>query len=198
MFVESKGRGLVLAMALVLGSAMGHGLQAQAIGKVLGVEAGYAYIVSSSGLEPGLESGVIAGLRYGYLILDRGYTSAILSLVVGYQGFPEGASGKPLNAFVYGLEYEHLLFERGPVALGLEYGLLFDMLSEGGRDGVAFGNHTRLGLGPDFRLGERDDILVLADYNIVDMSYFDLASAKFGFPSIAIRYQWRFQPRGQS
>jgi hypothetical protein len=163
----------------------------QSIGKVMGVEAGYGYIASSKELSPQSASGLIAGLRYGYLILDRPSMSALLSLALGYDLFPQGAGGKPLQALVYGLEYEHLFFRQGPVALSVEYGLLFDLIFEGGRQGYAYGNHTRLGLGPDFKLGEKDDLALLIDYNAVDMPYFEASSGKFSFPSVALRYQRR-------
>jgi hypothetical protein len=181
----------VLAFASLLFASSLLGLFGQSIGKVLGVEAGYGYIVSSADLNPRSSSGLVAGLRYGYLILDEPSMSAVLSLALGYDAFPQGAGSMPLQALVYGLEYEHTLFRRSPVALSLEYGLLFDLLFEGDRQGYAYGNHTRLGLGPDFRLGPKDDLVLLADYNMVDMPYFELSSGGFGFPSIALRYQMR-------
>jgi hypothetical protein len=73
----------------------------------------------------------------------------------------------------------------------VEYGLLFDLILEGGRQGYAYGNHTRLGLGPDFKLGEKDDLVLLADYNILDMPYFDSSAAKLSYASLALRYQRR-------
>ncbi len=163
----------------------------QSVGKVLGVEAGYGYIASSADLNPRSASGLVLGLRYGYLLLDKPSMSALLSLALGYDAFPQGAGSMSLQAFVYGLEYEHTLFRTSPVALSVEYGLLFDLLLEGGRQGYAYGNHTRLGLGPDFRLGAKDDLELLADYNFVDLPYFELSSGGFGYPSIALRYQMR-------
>jgi hypothetical protein len=176
------------SLLLVATSLEGFG---QSIGKVVGVEAGYGYIASGGGLNPQSPSGAIAGLRYGYLILDRPSMTALLSLALGYDLFPQGAGGKALNAIVYGLEYEHTLFRQNPVALSFEYGLLFDLVFEGGRQGYAYGNYTRLGLGPDVRLGEKDDLVLLADYNIVDLPFFELSSAQFGYPSVALRYQRR-------
>jgi hypothetical protein len=132
---------------------------------------------------------LLVGLRYGYLILDLPSTSALLSLALGYAWFPQGAGSSSLHAFVYGLEYEHTFFRQSPVALAVEYGLLFDMLLEDGRSGYAFGNHTRLGLGPDFRLDDQDELLLLVDYNIVSFPSFELSSGKLSYPSLSLRYQ---------
>ena len=131
-----------------------------------GVEAGYGYIASSQDLNPLSPHGLLAGLRYGYLIVDRPTTSALLSLALGYNWFPVAAGGNSLQAFVYGLAYEHVFFRKSQVALAVEYGLLFNLLLEDGRQGYAFGHHTRLGLGPMFTLGERDELVLLFDYNI--------------------------------
>ncbi len=98
---------------------------------------------------------------------------------------------QPLQAFVYGLEYEHTLFRQSPVALSIEYGLLFDLVIEGGRQGYAYGNHTRLGLGPDFRLDSKDDLVTLLDYNALDLPYFELSSARLTYATVALRYQRR-------
>jgi hypothetical protein len=166
-------------------------VSSESIGKVLGVEVGYGYVTSSNELNPQSASALITGLRYGYLLLDRPSVSAMLSLALGYDWFPQGAGGSALNAFVYGLEYEHTFFRQSPVALSVEYGLLFDMLFEDGRQSYAFGNHTRLGLGPDFKLDGKDDLVLLADYNIVDVPYFELSAAKLSYPSVALRYQRR-------
>jgi hypothetical protein len=163
----------------------------QEIGKVLGIEAGYGLVATGSGFGSQSPSGLVAGLRYGYLILDRPATSALLSLALGYDLFPQGAGSGALQSFVYGLEYEHTLFRRSPVALAIEYGLLFDLALESGRQGYAYGNHTRLGLGPDFRLDEKDDLVLLLDYNALDMPYFELSSARLTYASIALRYQRR-------
>ena len=178
----------IASLVLVATSPKGFG---QSIGKVVGVEAGYGYIASGGGLNPQAPSGAIAGLRYGYLILDRPSMTALLSLALGYDLFPQGAYGKALHAIVYGLEYEHTLLRRNSVALSFEYGLLFDLVLEGGRQGYAYGNHTRLGLGPDVRLGEKEDLVLLADYNIVDLPFFELSSAQLGYPSVVLRYQRR-------
>jgi hypothetical protein len=179
------------ALAFIVLLAASSGAFGQSVGRVVGLEAGYGYMTSSDGLKPGAASGFVAGLRYGYLVLDRSSMSALLSVAIGFDCFPRAAGGNSLSAVDYGLEYEHTLFRQSPVALSVEYGLLFDMLFEGGRAGYAFGNHTRLGLGPDFRLGEKDDLVLLADYNLVDMPFFELSSAGFDYPSLALRYQRR-------
>jgi hypothetical protein len=190
--VRFGGKATVASVcALFLMLATSAGVFGQSLEKVVGIEAGYGYITSSSE-NPQAGSGLITGLRYGYLILDRPSMSALLSLALGYNLFPQGAGSNPVHAIVYGLEYEHTFFRQSPVALSVEYGLLFDLLLEGGRSGYAFGNHTRLGLGPDFKLGEKDDVVLLVDYNIVSLPYFELASGKMNYPSVALRYQRRF------
>jgi hypothetical protein len=181
-----------LAITIVLLFAIATAVSGQSVGKVVGVEAGYGYITSSQDLNPQSPHGILASLRYGYLILDRPATSALLSVVLGYNWFPTAAGGGPLQAMVYGLEYEHVFFRQNWVALAVEYGLLFNLLLEGGRQGYAFGNHTRLGLGPVFRLGERDELMLLFDYNIVSFPSFELSSGKLSFPSVALRYQLHF------
>ena len=166
-------------------------LGAQPIAKIVDIEAGYGYISSSAGSSPSSASGLITGLRYGYLILDRPEMSAVLSLALGYTLFPEGTGSSAVSSLVYGLEYEHSFFRRSPVALSVEYGLLFDLIFDGGRAGYAYGNHTRLGLGPDLRLSDKDDAELLADYNILDLPYFELSSSMISYPSLALRYRHR-------
>lgn len=184
-------RRIRVAIVVLFVSTLCFGAFGQGIGKVLGIEAGYGLVVSSKELGPRSPSGVAAGLRYGYLILDKPSTSALLSLALGYDLFPQGAGSAPLQSFVYGLEYEHTFFRQSPVALSIEYGLLFDWVYEGGKPGSAFGNHTRIGLGPDFRLGEKDDLVALLDYNGLEMPYFEFSSARLSYISIALRYQRR-------
>jgi hypothetical protein len=185
---KTSSLGIIIVLLFVAAmSASG-----QAVGKVVGVEAGYGYITSSQELNPLSPHGLLAGLRYGYLILDRPTTSAMLSLALGYNWFPMAVGGNSLQALVYGLEYEHIFFRQSWIALALEYGLLFNLLLEDGRQGYAFGHHTRLGLGPVFRLGERDELVLLLDYNIVSFPYFEQPAGKLSFPSVALRYQLRF------
>lgn len=180
-----------VALVLLFLSMSCFGAFGQGIGKILGIEAGYGLVATGSGLDPQSPSGLVVGLRYGYLILDRPSMRALLSLALGYDLFPLGAGSAALQAFVYGLEYEHTLFRRSPVALSIEYGLLFDLVLEGGRQGYAYGNHTRLGLGPDFRLDGKDDLVTLLDYNALDLPFFELSSSRLSYVSIALRYQRR-------
>jgi hypothetical protein len=182
----SLGITIVLLFAAVMGAS------GEAVGKVVGAEAGYGYITSSQDLNPQSPHGLLVSLHYGYLILDRPNTSALLSLALGYNWFPMAAGGNSLQAWVYGLEYVHVFFRQNWVALAVDYGLLFNFLLENGRQGYAFGNHTRLGLGPVFRLGERDELMLLFDYNIVSFPYFEQPAGKLDFPSVALRYQIRF------
>jgi hypothetical protein len=178
------------AIALLLGALSSVEAFGQPVGKAVGVEVGYGYITSSSE-NPQSASGLTAGLRYGYFILDEPGMYALLSVAAGYRFFPQGAGSGAQHAFVYGLEYLHTFFPRSPVALTVEYGLLFNLLLEDGRSGYAFGHHTRLGLGPDFRLGEKDELMLLVDYNVVSFPYFELSSGNLTYPSIAVRYQRR-------
>jgi hypothetical protein len=127
---------------------------AAGIGKVVGTEAGYGYLVSAEGLAPDSGHALIAGLYFGYLIGDRPRSSTLLSLLV-------------------------------------DYGLLFNLLLQEGREGYAFGHHTRLGLGPVFRLGGRNELALRVAYNFVTFPYFELATARLRYPSLALRYQRR-------
>jgi hypothetical protein len=158
----------------------------------MGVEATYGYVFSSKELSPTSAHGAQASLYYGYLIGDRPESSALLSLALGYGWFPGASAGKALSGFVYGLEYEHVFFRQNWVALAVDYGLLFNLLLEEGRQGYAFGHHTRLGVGPVFALGEKDQLLVNVAYNMVTFPYFDLASTSMSYLSLALRYQRRF------
>jgi hypothetical protein len=164
---------------------------AEGVGRVVGAEAGYGYLVSSEGLAPDSGSGLAGGLYYGYLIGDRPRSSTLLSLVLGYALFPEADGPQALHALVYGLEYAHTFFRAKPVALVLDYGLLFNLLLQEDRDGYAFGHHTRLGLGPLFRLGGPNELVLRVAYNFVTFPYYELASARLMYPSLALRYQRR-------
>jgi hypothetical protein len=164
---------------------------AEGVGSVVGVEAGYGYLFSSQGLNPQLPHALLTGLSYGYLILDRPSTSALLSIVLGYNWFPTAAGGNALHAIVYGVEYEHVFFRQSRVALAVDYGLLFDLILEDGRQNYAFGNHTRLGLGPVFNMSDRDQLLLNIAYNMMDFPYFELASGRLSYGSLSVRYQRR-------
>ena len=100
--------------------------------------------------------------------------------------------GNALHGLVYGLEYEHVFFRQNWIALAVDYGLLFKLILEGGRQGYAFGHQTRLGVGPVFSLGEKDQLLVNVAYNMVTFPYFELASTQMSYLSLALRYQRRF------
>lgn len=177
----------VLGFVLVLCLAAAAGVQAAGTAKVVGLEAGYGYLVSTEGLDPAAGSGLLASLYYGYLVGDKPRSSTTLSLVVGYSGFFQADGPAALHSLVYGLEYAHTFFRDKPVALLADYGLLFNLLLEEGRQGYAFGHHTRLGLGPVFRLGEHSDLALNAAYNFVTFPYFELASTRISYPSLALR-----------
>lgn len=183
-------RQLVIVFTLCLTAGLAPGFSA-GVDKVVGVEAGYDYLVSAEGLAPDSGSGLSAGLYYGYLIADRPRSSTLLSLALGYTVFPEASGTRALHAMVYGLEYAHTFLRHRSVALVVDYGLLFNLLVKEGSDGYAFGHHTRLGLGPVFRLGGSNELALRATYNFVTFPYFELPSARLMYPSLALRYQRR-------
>ena len=115
----------------------------------------------------------------------------MLSLALGYDVFPQGAGSEPLQAFVYGLEYEHAL---PPEPGGAVHRIRTSFRPRDRRrtpEPTAYGNHTRLGLGPDFRLDSKDDLVTLLDYNALDLPYFELSSARLTYATVALRYQRR-------
>jgi hypothetical protein len=69
--------------------------------------------------------------------------------------------------------------------------LLFNLILEDGRQGYAFGHHTRLGLGPVFTMSDRDQLLVNIAYNFRDFPYFEQASGRLSDATLALRYQRR-------
>jgi hypothetical protein len=173
--------GLVLGL-LALGSTASF---AQSIGRVLGVEAGYGILTQGSSV-------LLTSLYYGYLLGDKPNNQTLLSLALGYTWFPGAVSGADLHSIVYGLEYAHTFFASRPVALVLDYGLLFNLILQSDRAGYAFAHHTRLGAGPSFRLGERDRLLLNVGYEFVIYPYFELASARVSYPSVSLRWMHRF------
>lgn len=173
--------GLVLGL-LALGSTAGF---AERIGRVVGVEAGFGYLTQGS-------SALLSSLYYGYLLGDKPSSQTLLSLALGYTWFPGAVSGEDLHSLVYGLEYAHTFFASRPVALVLDYGLLFNLILQSGRQGYAFGHHTRLGAGPSFSLGERDRLLLNVGYEFVIYPYFELSSARASYPSVSLRWMHRF------
>jgi hypothetical protein len=164
---------------------------AERVGRVVGVEAGYGYLSSTKGLDPQGSSALLASLYYGYMLGDKPSSQTLLSLALGYTWFPGVASGEDLHSLVYGLEYAHTFFAARPVALVVDYGLLFNLLLQSGRQGYAFGHHTRLGLGPAFALGARDSLLLNVAYEFVTFPYFELASTRVSYPSLSLRLQHR-------
>jgi hypothetical protein len=178
---RSLAIGLVLGL-LALGSTA---VFAQRIGRVVGVEAGYGYLTQGS-------SALLSSLYYGYLLGDKPNNQTLLSLALGYTWFPGAASGADLHSLVYGLEFAHTFFASRPVSLVLDYGLLFNLIVQSGREGYAFAHHTRLGIGPSFSLGPRDRLLLNLGYEFVIYPYFELASARLSYPSASLRGMHRF------
>jgi hypothetical protein len=180
-----------IALWLIVAGGFASPAFAAGVGRVVGAEAGYGYLVSAEGLAPDSGHALIADLYYGYLIGDRPRSSTLLSLVLGYTLFPEADGPQALHALVYGLEYAHGFLRDKPVGLVVDYGLLFNLLLQENREGYAFGHHTRLGLGPVFRLGGPNELALRVAYNFVTFPYFELATAKLRYPSLALRYQRR-------
>jgi hypothetical protein len=178
-------RGITIGLVLGLLALVSIGGFAERIGRVVGVEAGYGYLTQGS-------SAVLTSLYYGYLLGDKPSSQTLLSLALGYAWFPEAVSGADLHSLVYGLEYAHTFFASRPVALVLDYGLLFNLLLQSGRQGYAFGHHTRLGLGPSFSLGSSDRLLLNVGYEFVVYPYFELASTRVSYPSLSLRWMHRF------
>jgi hypothetical protein len=176
----------VLAALAVVSAA-----SVSAVPLVVSAEAGYGYIMTSKDLTPSGGNGLLTSLYFGYLINDSPSNRTVLSLALGYALFPQAAGTQALHSVVYGLEYAHTFFAANPVSLMVSYGLLFDLLLEGGRGGYAFGHHTRLNAGPVFSLGPAGDIMLVVGYNFVTFPYFELASAQVTYPSLSARWQLR-------
>jgi hypothetical protein len=184
-------RQLTIGLLLVLLALVSTAGFAERIGRVVGVEAGYGYLSSTRGLNPQGSSALLASLYYGYLLGDKPSSQTLLSLALGYSWVPAVAAGEDLHRLVYGLEYAHTFFAARPVALVLNYGLLFNLLLQSGRQGYAFGHHTRLGLGPAFALGPRNRLLLNLAYEFVTFPYFEQASTSFSYASLSLRLMHR-------
>ncbi len=74
----------------------------------------------------------------------------------------------------------------------LDYGLLFNLLWQADREGWAFGHHTRLGVGGIYNLSTRHKLALKASYNFVTYPYFEIASTKYTYPAISLRYMMIF------
>jgi len=118
---------------------------AEGVSSVVGVEAGYGYLFSSKGMDPQSPHALLTNLYYGYLVVDRPNTSALLSIVLGYDWFPTAAGGSAVHAIDYGL-------------------------------------------GPVFNMSAADQIMVNIAYNFMDFPYFDQASGRLSYGSLAVRY----------
>jgi hypothetical protein len=181
-------RVLVILLLLVAGAAA---LSAE-VKNVVSVEAGYAYALSARDVVPGSPHGLLASLNYGYVIHEKPGSMTALSLVLGYNLFPQGDGPDALNAMVYGVEYAHTFFRQKPVSLILDYGLLFNLIKQENRSGYAFGHHTRLGVGGLYNLNDRHKLALKGAYNFVTFPYFELSEARITFPSVALRYYFYY------
>jgi hypothetical protein len=155
---------------------------------VVSVEAGYGYILSARYVDPDSPHGLLTSLNYGYVIHEKPQSMTVLSLVLGYNLFPDGNGTDSLNAMVYGVEYAHTFFKQKPVSLLLDYGLLFNLIKQANLDGYAFGHHTRLSIGGVYNFSDRHKVALKGAYNFVTFPYFDLSDARITYPSVALRY----------
>jgi hypothetical protein len=135
---------------------------------------------------------LMTSLNYGYVIHDRPKRMTALSLVLGYNRFPEGNGTDALNAMVYGVEYAHTFFKHKPVSLLLDYGLLFNLIKQANLDGYAFGHHTRLSIGGVYNLSDEHKVALKGAYNFVTFPYFDLSDARITYPSVGLRYYFYY------
>ena len=172
--------------------AVGAGILTADVKNVVGVEAGYAYALSARDISPGSPHGLVSSLNYGYVIHEKPKSMTALSLVLGYDLFPQGDGSDALHAMVYGVEYAHTFFRQKSVSLVLDYGLLFNLIRQSGREGYAFGHHTRLSIGGVYNLSEKHKLALKGAYNFVTFPYFELSEARIAFPSVALRYYLYF------
>ena len=170
----------------------GTGVLTADVKNVVGVDAGYAYALSARGISPGSPHGLVSSLNYGYVIHEKPKSMTALSLVLGYDLFPQGDGSDALHAMAYGVEYAHTFFRQKSVSLLLDYGLLFNLIRQSGRDGYAFGHHTRLSIGGVYNLSEKHKLALKGAYNFVTFPYFELSEARIAFPSVALRYYLYF------
>ena len=162
------------------------------VGNVVSVEAGYGYILSARDVNPDSPNGLFTSLNYGYVIHEKPRSMTALSLVLGYNLFPQGDGADALNAMVYGVEYAHTFFRQNTVSLLLDYGLLFNLIKQENRGGYAFGHHTRLGAGGVYNLSDKHKLALKGAYNFVTFPYFELSEARITFPSVALRYYFYY------
>jgi hypothetical protein len=180
-----------LSFAVLLLIAGVTGLSAE-VRNVASVEAGYAYILSAKDVNPDGPHGLYSSLNYGYVINEKPGSMTALSLVLGYNLFPQADGADSLNAMVYGLEYAHTFFRQKTVSLLLDYGLLFNLIKQENRDGYAFGHHTRLGVGGVYNLSDQHKLALKGAYNFVTFPYFELSEARITFPSVSLRYYFYY------
>ena len=173
---------------LIITAAFLAGTHAFAVDTVVGIEAGYGLITSSTDLSPAAGSGALSSLYFGYLIHDEPTRLTLLSLATGYELFPQAVGTTALHRLVYGLEYHHLFRRDRPVSVVADYGLLFNLLLQTDREGYAFGHHTRLAAGALLWLNERSGLLAKVSYNIATFPYFEISDSRVSYPAISLRY----------
>jgi hypothetical protein len=157
-------------------------------GNMLSIETGYGLIVSDTELLPASPHALLTTLYYGYIIHDKPKSRSVLSLVLGYNYFPDAAGTDALHAMDYGLEYGHYFFTHKKISLLVNYGLQFNLILQSGRTGYSFGHHTKLGLGGVWNLSEKHKLSLNAAYHFVTSPYFELSSRRFTYPSASMRY----------
>jgi hypothetical protein len=181
--------GILTVLLLMI---VGANLLGAEVKNVVGMEAGYGYILSARDVAPDSPNGLLTSLNYGYLIHEKPKSLTALSLVLGYNLFPQGNGADALHAMVYGLEYAHTFFRHKPVSLLLDYGLLFNLIKQENLNGYAFGHHTRLSVGGVYNLSDEHKLALKGAYNFVTFPHFDLSDARITFPSVALRYYFLY------
>ena len=185
-----KSKRAIGLFTVVLLMVAGASLLSAEVKNVVGLETGYGYILSSRDVAPDSPHGLLTSLNYGYVIHEKPKSMTALSLVLGYNLFPQGNGADALNAMVYGLEYAHTFFRHKSVSLLLDYGLLFNLIKQENLTGYAFGHHTRLSVGGVYNLSDNHKLALKGAYNFVTFPHFDLSDARITFLSVALRYSF--------
>jgi hypothetical protein len=187
-----KSRKISGAIILLCAVVIGKGFASDELKNVVSGETGYGYIVTDTELFPASPHGLLTTFYYGYILHDKPKSMSVLSLVLGYNLFPDGAASEGLHSMVYGLEYSHFFFTHKTISLLVDYGLQFNLILQSGREGYSFGHHTKLGLGGVWNVSERHKLSLNGAYNFITSPYFELSSRKFSYPSVTLRYHFLY------
>lgn len=133
----------------------------------------WAYVDDLGGLAtaPGV------GLTFGYLISPSSQLGVTLIRFT-----PWFAAPKPVYQFSYGLEYKHFWQPNwgnlGPWTPWLSYSLLLDQSVQNGVPGRGMAHHTRLALGTDWFLTNRQRLFVETGWSLSSYSAFGVAKTE--------------------